>query len=235
MYIAFEKIELDVKLAESIGLNLIYSPWLYHTAEIPDKNFSKIPKNLEAIIISEELLKGSKFSDLNLKYKPTAKYRVGSRAFEDVKHTFAPESIPDLGVKVEYKVSEEDEKHSVAYMKVVMLDYLRKNFNFLDRHTFLELLHKRRHIRSLIDKCKTNADCHVVMHKYFGRPAHSNHILDDNLGDATFDLSIPGMSNYMFRDFKVDPGPTKENIDPSVFGLDIQLISEEYGTLESDK
>lgn len=234
MYITFEKQELGPDFFKNTGCELLYSFWVYHIGYIPDENFKLLPKELNAIQLTSEIAKASKFASVNLTYKKSIKFRVGSHVFEDIRHTVPPELIPPAPEKWEYHITNEDEENSVKFIKIILDDYMRVHFNFLEQHEFLKHIYKKRLIRSKLDKCTTNEQCQLVMHEHFGFKAHQFYVRDHNLGEEKWNITSEGIDNNHFRPRYIDPGPTKDNIDASVFSLDWKLTEEVTGTLPQE-
>jgi hypothetical protein len=227
-YITFEKNEYHLKLFKDVKHKIISSFWIYETYQV-ECEISELPQEIQAnaIEIPEEVARASWFSHIDLNQRRTINIKVEQGPFEWLKDSF---KIPKNRVllprdKFTYHITDEDELNSVKYIKAILLHYVEKDFNSLTEKNKLRYTKKVQSIKESIEACKTNYDCHVIMHNHFGYafikvdPETKHGITEEG---EKWDITKPVKQRKTLgpiTEESLDSGPTIDTIDPSVFQL----------------
>jgi hypothetical protein len=164
----------------------IYSHWIYTTYYIPRKIDLS---NYEAVEVSEQVARSQKFANAN---KGKIGLRTGSLAHEEV---FGESTEPD-GEKTYYYITPEDEALTVELLKVEMDLYLKTHYKkVVGDKNYSKYQTKRIQIEKEIQECKSIVECKILQHKRFGLDSLHAAKTSYDLGDATYDLSEPGVGN----------------------------------------
>lgn len=225
-YITFEKNEYDISLLQQYDYKPLTSFWIYDVYGL-NCNISELHEDLQKTLVEipEEVAKASCFSHINLSERKTINVKVEQQIFEWVKHALNIPKSKTLNPrdKFTYNITEEDEKNSVQFIKTILLQYLQKHFDSLSDGNKKRYSKKINGIKTAIEECQTNHDCHVIMHNHFNYPLL---VVENKLG-----RSLPGAKWNLSRDNGVktpfehvteeslDEGPTIDTISPSVFEL----------------
>jgi hypothetical protein len=224
-FITFEKSEYEIGLLRQFEYRPLTSFWIYDLYQV-EQDISLFPKELQDTLIEipESIAKASIFSHIDLNQRNTMNVKVEQFAFECVKDSLDIPKSKKLNPrdKFTYTITEEDEKNSVEFIKIVLLDYLQKHYNSLSDGNKTRYNKKINGIRTAIEECKTNHECHVIMHNHFN---HALVVVKDKLGTslpgARWNLSLPSKKTetQYFTPEMLDSGPTIDNISPTVFEL----------------
>lgn len=226
-YITFEKNEHLFNLFKDVEHETYTSFWLYDVYGI-NADISEFPEDLKNAIIElpEEVAKASIFSRVDLTQQKTINLKVEWKVFDWVKHAF---NIPAPGLlkprdKFVYTITEEDEVNSVKFTKIILIDYLEKHRASLSDGNKLRYNSKLNNLKQAIEACKTNYDCHVIMHNHFNYPQAKYDFPNKtavSLPGAKWNLSRPDTKNPIqnITEEALDIGPTIDNISPDVFTL----------------
>lgn len=225
-YITFEKTEYNHKLISEIARKIISSFWIYDAFQI-ECDIADLPKELqdECVEITESVARGSWFSHIDFNQRDSMNIKVEQQAFEWVKDSLNIPAGKQLNPrdKFTYKLTEQDEKNSVEYIKTILLHYLQKHYDSLSAGNKARYQKKINGIKAAIEQCNTNYDCHVIMHNHFNYPLL---VVENKLG-----RSLPGAKWNLSRDNgvktpiqrpieeEVNPGPTIHTISSDVFEL----------------
>jgi hypothetical protein len=224
-FITFEKSEYENGLLKQYYNRPLTSFWIYDVYQIED-DITVFPSELQRVIIQipENIARGSIFSHIDLNQRNTMNVKVEQFTFQWVKDSLNIPANIELNPrdKFTYTITEEDEKSSVEFIKIILLDYLQKHYNSLSEGNKVRYNKKINGIKNAIQECKTNYDCHVIMHNHFNYPLL---VVKDKLGTslpgAKWDLSVPSKKTEVshFTPEMLDPGPTIDTISPEVFEL----------------
>jgi hypothetical protein len=224
-FITFEKSEYEIGLLRQFKHRPLTSFWTYDVYQI-EEDTHLFPKELQDIlvVIPENIARASIFSHIDLNQRNTMNVKVEQFAFEWVKDSLDIPKSKKLNPrdKFTYTITEQDEKDSVEFIKTVLLDYLQKHYNSLSDGNKIRYNKKINGIKTAIQECKTNYDCHVIMHNHFNYPLL---VVKDKLGTslpgARWNLSTPSKKTEVsyFTPEMLDAGPTIDNISPTVFQL----------------
>jgi hypothetical protein len=226
-YITLEKNEYYLKILHELNLNAISSFWIYEIFKVEDD--INLSQELQDVVleITEDMVKGSCFSHINLSQRKTTNVKVEQGLFEWVKHTFDIPKGKTLNPrdKFTYTITEEDEKNSVAYIKAILLHYMKRQFDTLSEGNKLRYNKKYNRITESINACQTNDELHVIMHEHFDY-AFMVHDPETKYGTtkpgSKWDLLVPTQKRVVIgpiTEEQLDSGPTIDNIDPNVFEL----------------
>lgn len=165
----------------------IYSHWIYTTYYIPR---TIDLHDYEALEVPEVVARAQKFANTN---KGKISLRTGTLAHEEV---YRESTEPD-GEKTYYYITPEDEKSTVELLKVEMQLFLRTHYKkVVGDKNYSKYQNKRIQIQKEIEDCKTIVECKLLMHKKFGLDSLHAAKTTYQLGDATYDLSEPGVGNF---------------------------------------
>jgi len=227
-YITLEKNEYFLKLLEKVDHKSLCSFWLYDIFQINDE-ITNLPEELQNALIElpENVAKASWFSHIDLNQRKTMNIKVEQQAFEWVKESL---NIPKSRVllprdKFTYTITEEDEKNSVQFIKTILLHYTQRQFDALSEGNKTRYNKKVNGIKSSIEACITNYDCHTIMHNHFNYafikvdPETKQGTIESG---AKWDIIKPSTTRVVIDPITeeiLDTGPTIDNIDPKVFKL----------------
>jgi hypothetical protein len=224
-FITFEKSEYEIGLLKPFKYRSLTSFWIYDVYQI-EEDISLFPKELQDTLIEipESIAKASIFSHINLNERNTMNVKVEQYAFEWVKDSLDIPKNKKLNPrdKFAYTITDEDQKNSVDFIKIILLDYLQKHHDSLSDGNKIRYNKKINGIKAAIEDCKTNHDCHVIMHNHFNYPLL---VIKDKLGTslpgAKWNLSLSSKKTEVqyFTPEMLDTGPTIDNISPTVFEL----------------
>jgi hypothetical protein len=224
-FITFEKSEYELGLLRQFEYRPLTSFWIYDVYQI-EEDISLFPKELQDTLIEipESIARASIFSHIDLNQRNTMNVKVEQFAFECVKDSIDIPKGKKLNPrdKFTYTITEEDEKNSVSFIKIILLDYIQKHYDSLSDGNKIRYNKKIDGIKTAIEQCKTNYDCHVIMHNHYNYPLL---VVKDKLGTslpgAKWNLSVSSKKTEVqyFTPEMLDTGPTIDNIDSNVFKL----------------
>jgi hypothetical protein len=224
-FITFEKSEYEIGLLNQFEHKPLTSFWIYDVYQT-EEDINAFPKELQDVLIQipESIARGSMFSHIDLNQRNTMNVKVEQLAFEWVKDSLNIPKNKKLNPrdKFAYTITAEDEKASVEFIKTILLNYLQKHYNSLSDGNKTRYNKKINGIKASIEECKTNYDCHVIMHNHFN---YAMLVVKDKLGTslpgARWNLSLPSKKTEIqhFTPEMLDSGPTIDNISPTVFEL----------------
>jgi hypothetical protein len=224
-YITFEKSEYYSNLLRKYDYSTLTSYWIYDVYAI-DFDTAELPLELQNQLeeLPENIAKGAYFSHIDLNQRKTINVKVEQQLFSWIKDSLDinPNKVLNARDKFTYTITEEDEKNSVEFIKVILINYINKHINTLSEKNKKRYDKKINGIKANIQACNTNHDCHVIMHNHFNHPLL---IVNDKLGTslpgAQWNLSLPSKKTETehFTPEMIDQGPTIDNISPTVFEL----------------
>ena len=225
-YITFEKNEHTIALLSTYKFETISNFWIYNVYGIDDSIILPIELKNACFEISKEVALGSIFSCFDFSQTQSINFK-GENA--NIKYFKSAIGISDNQTllpreKFKYIFTEADHLNSSIYIKLILIHYIENHYDSLDEQLQLTYNDKINNIKTNINSCNTNADCFIIMHNHFN---YSLTILDteNKLGTsvpgAIWNLSIPNGGRTKYKtDEEVDTGPTIDNIDSSVFGIE---------------
>jgi hypothetical protein len=224
-YITFEKSEYHHNLFKDVPHKSLVSYWIYDVYQI-DCEINELPEDIQNVLseLPEHAARAAWFSHINLDERKTINLKVEQQVFEWVKDSLNIPSNKKLNArdKFTYNITEEDEKNSVQFIKTILLNYLQRHYDSLSDGNKTRYSKKIEGIKTVIEECKTNHDCHVIMHNHFNYPLL---VVKDKVGTslpgARWNLSTPSKKTEVsyFTPEMLDVGPTIDNISPEVFEL----------------
>lgn len=224
-FITFEKSEYESGLLKQYSNRPLTSFWIYDVYQV-EEDISHYPKELQDVLIEipESLARGSIFSHIDLNQRNTMNVKVEQFSFECVKDSLNIPKGKKLNPrdKFPYSITAEDEKASVEFIKTILLHYLQRHYNSLSEGNKPRYNKKIQGIKTSIEQCETNYDCHVIMHNHFNYPLL---VVKDKLGTslpgARWNLSLPSKKTEIehYTPEMLDSGPTIDNISSTVFEL----------------